>query len=231
MFDQSTKLVSYDNKRGENRGKRKRNQTKEEALGDCVDCKLCVQVCPAGIDIRNGLQYECINCALCIDACDKTMEKFNYQQGLIKFTNEQSPKQGWRRHIGYASFASFTLVIILLWLQMWQSFEVNIIRDRQALYRINQNGHVENSFLIKIRNKSQQSKTYQIAVEGLNSAIIVGLSQVTIKPGELRALPLAVSVEQQLNDSRHDIRFKIVDLHDKDSLFKTTSFYSGEGGW
>jgi len=200
-------------------------------LGDCVDCKLCVQVCPAGIDIRNGLQYECINCALCIDACDKTMEKFNYQQGLIKFTNEQSPKQGWRRHIGYASFASFTLVIILLWLQMWQSFEVNIIRDRQALYRINQNGHVENSFLIKIRNKSQQSKTYQIAVEGLNSAIIVGLSQVTIKPGELRALPLAVSVEQQLNDSRHDIRFKIVDLHDKDSLFKTTSFYSGEGGW
>ena len=117
MFDQSTKLVTYDNKRGENRGKRKRNHAKEQNMGDCVDCKLCIQVCPAGIDIRDGLQYECINCALCIDACDNTMEKFNYEKGLIAFSHEQKPKQGWRRHVGYASFGSLTLLAIFLWIQ------------------------------------------------------------------------------------------------------------------
>jgi len=81
MFDKNTLVVTYDTKRGEPRGSRKRFAAKEAHQGDCVDCELCVQVCPTGIDIRAGLQYECIGCALCIDACDSIMEKMGVAQG------------------------------------------------------------------------------------------------------------------------------------------------------
>lgn len=231
MFDQTTKLVSYDQLRGENRGKRKRKAAKAQTMGDCVDCKLCVQVCPAGIDIRDGLQYECINCALCIDACDMTMEKFNYPKGLIAFSSQKQTKNRWRRHLGYSSIIMTTLLLMLLWVQSWQSFEVNIIRDRQALYRINLNGDVENSYLIKIRNKSQQSKTYRITIEGLKNASLFGSSQITVAAGELTALPLAVAVEHNLTQVHNELTFNIIDTEDGTSIFKTTSFYSGEGGW
>ncbi|TMP77911.1 cytochrome c oxidase accessory protein CcoG, partial [Pseudoalteromonas ruthenica] len=91
MFDKDTFTVSYDEKRGESRGPRSRKQDpKELELGDCIDCNLCVQVCPTGIDIRNGLQYECINCGACIDACDGVMEKMNYAPGLISYTTERN---------------------------------------------------------------------------------------------------------------------------------------------
>jgi polyferredoxin len=120
-----------------------------------IDCFLnayvlaMVQVCPVGIDIRDGLQYECINCGLCADACDMTMKKFNYQKGLISFTNEQPAKDSWKRHLGYGSVVTITLVSMFIWVNVWLNFEVNIIRDRQALYRVNQFGDVENTFCLK----------------------------------------------------------------------------------
>jgi len=226
MFDQSTKLVSYDQTRGENRGKRKLSQLKNAEMGDCVDCNLCVQVCPVGIDIRNGLQYECINCGLCVDACDMTMKKFNYQKGLISFTSEQKQKHGWQRHLGYGVFVGITILMMLVWVKSWQSYEVSIIRDRQALYRVNHKGEIENTFILKIRNKSNQMGAYQIQVDGLVSAKILDHSIITIQPGELKTSPLVVMVDQPPIKNKNNISFNIINLEDNSSLIKTTSFYS-----
>jgi len=231
MFDQSTKMVSYDNIRGENRGARKRSQEKPETMGDCVDCDLCVQVCPVGIDIRNGLQYECINCGLCVDACDMTMSKFNYQKGLISFINEQTPNNNWKRHLGYGSVVSITLLTMIFWATTWQSFDVNIIRDRQELFRINQDGNTENTFLFKVRNKSKQVRHYSIQVNELAHAKIKGSSQVKVSPGELTIYSITVVVEEPLEVIRSDVKFEIIDLSTNDSMQKSSSFYSGDGAW
>lgn len=226
MFDQSTKLVSYDPARGENRGKRKLSQKKDAELGDCVDCNLCVQVCPVGIDIRNGLQYECINCGLCVDACDMTMDKFTYQKGLISFTSEKKQKKGWQRHLGYGVFVLITILMMLFWVKSWQSYEVSIIRDRQALYRVNHIGEIENTFVFKIRNKGNQVNSYQIEVEGLVNAKMISQSIITIQPGELSTSSLVVMVPHQLVKNKNDISFNIINLEESSSLVKTTSFYS-----
>ncbi|WP_440873697.1 cytochrome c oxidase accessory protein CcoG [Thalassotalea sp. PLHSN55] len=231
MFDQTTKLVSYDATRGEGRGMRKRNQEKPADMGDCVDCNLCVQVCPVGIDIRDGLQYECINCALCIDACDMTMTQFNYDKGLITFQSEQATQKGWQRHIGYGSCVTITLVAMLIWAMSWQSFDVNIIRDRQALYRINQSGDVENSYVFKIRNKSQLTNSYQIKLTGLAGAKIIGNSEFDIMPGELTTHTLAVTTDVELLNNRDDIQFTITELNKRNEIVKTSAFYSGAGAW
>ncbi len=231
MFDKSTKLVSYDAIRGENRGKRKRSQITEPDMGDCVDCNLCVQVCPVGIDIRNGLQYECINCGLCVDACNMTMDKFNYDQGLIAFTSEQPPQNNWKRHALYGGFIIITLIAILTWLQTWQSFNVNIIRDRQALYRVNQQGDIENTFVFKIRNKLNQSKRYRINILGLANAQIIGQSHVEVMPLELKTFTVTVAVNKLLPKRKSDISFNVTSEDEQISVIKNSVFYSGDGGW
>lgn len=231
MFDESTKLVSYDAIRGENRGKRKRSQEKALGLGDCVDCNLCVQVCPVGIDIRDGLQYECINCGLCVDACDMTMEKFNYDKGLISFKSEQQPQNAWKRHLGYGGITAITLIAMLVWGHLRESFEVNIIRDRQALYRVNQEGNIENTFIFKIRNKSTQPQFYQIEVNRLKHAHIVGSALVDASPGELKTLAITVVVDKPLSEKRYDIDFNVLNTTKGDFIKKSTSFYSGGDAW
>ena len=183
MFDSNTKTVSYDAARGENRGPRKRskrnaathvNNGSIEGLGDCVDCHLCVDVCPTGIDIRNGLQYECINCGACVDACNQTMDKFGYQPNLISFTSESALEKGekpsfWSvKALGYASAFVMMLVLIAVDLNSRTEIQLNVIRDRQSLYRVvsaeQNNPVIENSYLLKIRNKAQQAAFYQISV-------------------------------------------------------------------
>src|SRR5256885_14928462 len=95
MFDRDTMIVSYDTGRGEPRAPRtKKVDYKAQGLGDCIDCKMCVQVCPVGIDIRNGLQYECIGCGLCIDACNSIMDKMEYPRGLIRLTRSEERRVG-----------------------------------------------------------------------------------------------------------------------------------------
>ncbi|MCO4798557.1 MAG: cytochrome c oxidase accessory protein CcoG [Colwelliaceae bacterium] len=231
MFDNGTKLVSYDQFRGENRGKRKISQEKKEGLGDCVDCNLCVQVCPVGIDIRNGLQYECISCGLCVDACDMTMEKFNYQKGLISFKKSNNTIVSWKKHIAYGTCVSLSLLAMLIWGLNWQNFNVNIIRDRQALYNINQTGNIENTYLFKIRNKSNQVKYYHIQVEGLDNANIVSHAKIKVLPGELNVSAINVEVDKPLAKKRSDIYFYIAEVGDDNYMAKKTSFYSGEGSW
>lgn len=141
MFDKDTLIISYDKKRGEQRGSRKRNiDYKEAGLGDCIDCTLCVQVCPTGIDIRDGLQYECIGCAHCIDACDSIMEKMNYPKGLISYTTEHKLAGGtwtWRRPklIGYGMVLLILCLLFSSILFIRTPVRLDVLRDRGQLYQ------------------------------------------------------------------------------------------------
>ncbi|KGJ92700.1 cytochrome c oxidase accessory protein CcoG [Colwellia psychrerythraea] len=201
MFDKNTLLVAYDAKRGENRAPRKRkDDAKALGLGDCVDCNLCVDVCPAGIDIRNGIQYECINCGLCIDACDQTMERFNYPKGLISYTSEQqlAGKKSSRFNLKLASYAGLTLMFILLlgiWIDSRIPLEANIIRDRTALFRVNYEGIVENTYTLKILNKTQQPLHFDIKVKNLSDTKSKLPKNVRIAAGVMEEIPVTIALD------------------------------------
>ncbi|MAD91042.1 MAG: cytochrome c oxidase accessory protein CcoG [Pseudoalteromonas sp.] len=198
MFDKDTLLVTYDAVRGESRGKRKRKQDpKELGLGDCVDCNLCVEVCPAGIDIRNGLQYECINCGLCIDACDDTMDKFGYAKGLIKYQSEHEAS-GKKTNpfrlklLGYATLTALIILTMVVWAFNRTPIEASVIRDRNALYRVNYEGLVENPYTLSVINKTQTTMTYTISLEGLEDAELNVPAVIEIKGGDMLQIPVTV---------------------------------------
>ncbi|MDA8621262.1 cytochrome c oxidase accessory protein CcoG [Psychrosphaera sp.] len=201
MFDKDTYTVTYDATRGEKRGPRSRKvDPKEIGMGDCVDCNLCVQVCPTGIDIRNGLQYECINCGACIDACDETMDKMNYPKGLISYTTEHSlegkPTKKLRtKLIGYG-----LVTVIMSAAFVWQvvsriPLELNIERDRNALYRVNNEGLIENTFTLQVLNKSQVDSTYSISIEGLTGHEFYGQREFSVAAGEVYKQPVSIAID------------------------------------
>ncbi|MBO4969903.1 MAG: cytochrome c oxidase accessory protein CcoG, partial [Pseudomonas sp.] len=161
MFDKDTLAISYDVARGENRGPRKRGvEPKQAGLGDCIDCYMCVQVCPTGIDIRDGLQMECIGCAACIDACDSVMEKMGYAPGLVRYTSEHE-LQGGKTHllrprlIGYAVVLVVMIGALVMALNMRTMVSLDVIKDR-GLFRENSQGQIENIYSLKIINKTQE---------------------------------------------------------------------------
>jgi cytochrome c oxidase accessory protein FixG len=204
MFDKDTFTVAYDAKRGEGRGPRSRKATPEQLtaknLGDCIDCNLCVQVCPTGIDIRNGLQYECINCGACVDACNGVMDKMGYAKGLISFTSEHELSGGTTKIIrpkliGYAIVLVVMSGLLVADFMSRKPLEVDIIRDRNTLYRENNEGLIENVYTLKILNKSQVTQTYQIAVKGLENPVFIGEQNVTVSGGEVFSLPISVAVD------------------------------------
>ncbi len=233
MFDADTLTVAYDATRGEKRGPRSRKTTVEQladkGLGHCVDCNLCVQVCPTGIDIRNGLQYECINCGACVDACNGVMEKMGYPKDLISFTSENRLKGG-ETHIVRPKLIGYTVVLSvmvgLLALELFTRvpLEVDIIRDRNQLYRENFDGNIENTFTLKILNKSQQSYTYQIEVEGLEEYQYIGDQVVTVKGSEVFTLPISVAVDPYILDGRvTDISFRVFAIDNQDIMLNEPS--------
>lgn len=232
MFDKNTLLVAYDAKRGENRAPRKRkDDPKALGLGDCVDCNLCVDVCPAGIDIRNGIQYECINCGLCIDACDETMDKFNYPRGLISYTSEQklASKEVKRFNLKIVSYGALTLIFTVL-LGLWVSnrvpLEANIIRDRNALYRVNYEGIVENTYTLKILNKSQIPLHFDIDVINISSEIELPKG-ILIKAGMMQEVPITLAINGDLLDKKStDVSFAIQSIEQPEiKLQKKTMFF------
>jgi cytochrome c oxidase accessory protein FixG len=192
MFDKDTLIVSYDAARGEPRGSRKRKAKAEESsLGDCVDCHLCVQVCPVGIDIRDGLQYECIGCAHCIDACNQVMDKMEYPQGLIRYTTEHELSGGkthWLRPraIGYAVVLLAMMTAFTIALFSRNAFEVDVLRQRGELSSVNTAGQVVNQYSLKILNKTQQNQTYSIRVI---SDLPIDIDRIEQLEGALRSLP------------------------------------------
>lgn len=201
MFDKDTFTVTYDAARGEKRGPRSRKKDpKELGLGDCIDCNLCVQVCPTGIDIRNGLQYECINCGACIDACDATMEKMNYPKGLIAYTTEHSLEGKPTKILRGKLFGYLTVALIMCGAFLWQlasrvPLELNIERDRNALYRETDEGLIENTYTLQIVNKSQEPGQYSISIAGLEHYEYLGDQNVNVGAGEVVRFPISVAVD------------------------------------
>ncbi|PKF76785.1 cytochrome c oxidase accessory protein CcoG [Vibrio sp. vnigr-6D03] len=201
MFDKDTYIVGYDTERGETRGGRSRKaDPKQLGLGDCIDCDLCVQVCPTGIDIRDGLQYECINCGACIDACDKTMDRMGYEKGLISYTTEHR-LSGKHTNIMRPKLLGYGVVMLLMTgLFLFQVVSVepmglSVLRDRNQLFRMNNEGLVENTYTLKIINKTQERQEYHLNVSGISDVTWYGAQTVQVSPGEVLNFPLSLGAD------------------------------------
>jgi cytochrome c oxidase accessory protein FixG len=238
MFDQDTLIVSYAARRGERgsgRGTRKKGlDPVEENIGDCVDCNLCVQVCPVGIDIREGLQYQCISCALCIDACDEIMDKMEYPKGLIRYTNEHALK-GNPVHILRPKLIAYAVVLlIMIGLFAYaifdrQPLQLDIIRDRGSLYSNTSDGRIQNTYQAKVLNMAQQAHSFTIRVEGLEGAELGGKMSVKLKEGGVGTLPISVNtIPWELKKSRTDIKF-IITRDDGLEAFEESRFIGPAG--
>jgi cytochrome c oxidase accessory protein FixG len=199
MFDKDTLIISYDRQRGEPRGGRKRSVDPRSAgLGDCIDCNMCVQVCPTGIDIRDGLQIECIACAACVDVCNGVMDKMNYPSGLVRYTThnaieEQQPLRVARPRVFiYGAILLGLLVGFGTAVATRDTLIVDIIRDRNTLYREAPGGFVENVYTVTFVNKTEVDRQYEVSVrgiEGLELEFDLPLP-ITSGPGEVRRVPM-----------------------------------------
>ncbi|MCO7223938.1 cytochrome c oxidase accessory protein CcoG [Pleionea sp. CnH1-48] len=235
MFDKDTLIISYDTQRGESRGHRKRTDTeyKIKGLGDCIDCKQCVQVCPTGIDIRDGLQSECIACALCIDVCDDVMEKMDYEKGLIRYSTENAMEGKETKVLRPRTFIYGGLLLALI-IGFFASIgtrtplELDVIRDRNRLYVETSEGLVENVYRIKIGNMAQEPYTYNISVDGLPDMSIAGPTQIHVKPGEVKAIALRVRVDPgDLTKTANTIFFNAVSVEAPDIRIETEARFIG----
>ena len=230
MFDKDTLVISYDTERGEPRGTRGRKTDLGAAnLGHCIDCNLCVQVCPTGIDIRNGLQYECIGCTACIDVCNGVMDKMQYPRGLIRYDTQN----GMQRHLGRSEVLRrvlrprvlvYAAVLVLissallasLWLRA--PFKVDVVRDRGALARIVDDGQIANVYSLHIMNTTEQMQRYRVSVQGLPAAATDLAGDVVIEPAQARWVPVAVTLPPdeavRAGAGSHAIEFVVERLSD-----------------
>ncbi|TLP69538.1 cytochrome c oxidase accessory protein CcoG [Pseudomonas nitroreducens] len=202
MFDKDTLIISYDAARGESRGARKKDaDPKAQGLGDCIDCFQCVQVCPTGIDIRDGLQIACIGCAACIDACDSVMDKMGYDRGLVRYTSE-SALEGGKTHllrprlIGYAAVLLVMIGAFVWALEARPLMNLDVARDR-GLFRENAVGEIENIYNLKLINKTQQPQHYQLSLADGAGYRLQGVPELMLQPGEIRDFAVSVASEAQ----------------------------------
>ncbi len=217
MFDHDTLIISYDQKRGDPRGSRKRNTPSAEVgLGDCINCGLCVQVCPVGIDIRDGLQYQCIGCAACIDVCDEVMDKMGYPRGLVKYTTENA-LEGRKTHIVrprilvYIAILTLVTGALIYALLTRVPLEVNIIRDRNMLYSETDEGLIQNVYNLKVINMDDQPQRYRLSVSGLEGLQVIGQTEgIAVESGSVVDLPLRIEIDPiELKSSSTEILFHI----------------------
>ena len=223
MFDRDTLIVTYDQTRGEPRGPRtKKLDYKANNLGDCIDCTLCVQVCPVGIDIRNGLQYECIGCGLCVDACNSVMDKMSYPRGLIRFSTQNALSKGWDKsqiikRVMRPRVLIYTGVLVALCVTMLASLisraplKVDIERDRAALSRIVAGGRLENVYRLQIMNAAEKRQHYQIAVSGLEGLQLeMAESEVQIDAAQSRWIAIRLQIPYgSAAPGSHPVQFEI----------------------
>ena len=207
MFDRDTLIITYDRARGEPRGSRsKAANAREKGLGDCVDCNICVQVCPTGIDIREGLQYECIGCAACIDGCDQVMDKMGYPRGLIRYTTENALAQHldtrgiWRRvfrprTLLYGAILLALVAVAVGSMAMKNPLKVDILRDRGALAREAAPGLIENVYRVQLMNTDETARRFRIAASGLPGLAVVGIEQpVAVDPAATKLVTLRLQL-------------------------------------
>ncbi len=228
MFDKDTMIVSYDSVRGEPRGSRARSvkhtELAAQGKGECIDCTLCVQVCPTGIDIREGLQYECISCSACIDVCDGVMDKMSYPRGLIRFATQNGLNQRWGRtemlkRVLRPRVLIYTAVLLGICAALGASlavrspFRVDVVRDRGALARQVQDGRVENVYRLQVMNAAESTQRFHIAVAGLQGATLMNPAEVEVGPTESRWVPVSVQIPPEtaraIGAGAHPMRFEI----------------------
>jgi len=227
MFDPDTLIITYDPQRGEPRGPRARGaELKQLELGDCVDCGICVQVCPTGIDIRKGLQYECIGCAACIDGCNQVMDKMGYARGLIRYSTEramqlgldsaQTLKRAFRPRVLVYS-AILWIVIIAAAASVWLRvpLKVDVIRDRAAIAREVEGGKIENVYRLQIMNTSETPRRFAIAAEGLPSLALASPAEVDVDGASSREVPVRLRIDAgAAARGTHRIEFEVRALGD-----------------
>jgi cytochrome c oxidase accessory protein FixG len=225
MFDKDTLIISYDSERGDPRGSRSRKaDPRKIGKGDCIDCGLCVQVCPTGIDIRDGLQYECIGCAACIDVCDGVMEKMNYPKGLIRYDTQNGLAQHLSRSerlrrifrprvLVYSAILGLIVLAFFYSLATRHPFKVDVVRDRASLARLVDDGQIENVFRLQIMNATEQPQRYRVAVQGLPGITREKLPDLALQSAEARWVTLNVRVPPEAASTAgpgaHEIHFQI----------------------
>ncbi len=204
MFDPDTMIISYDEARGEKRGARKKGvDPKASGLGDCVDCGQCVQVCPTGIDIRNGLQYECIGCAACVDICDQVMDKVGLPRGLVRYSTENAMEKKFGRkeilaHIIRPRILLYTVILIIITiLAAWFlahriPLKMDVIRDRSSLAREADDGRIENVYTLQVMNTEERPHRYVLSVDGLEGLEISGDKTVEVPSASLQAVNVVI---------------------------------------
>jgi cytochrome c oxidase accessory protein FixG len=222
MFDTDTMIITYDGARGEPRGTRSRStDAKAAGLGDCVDCGICVQVCPTGIDIRKGLQYECIGCAACIDGCDRVMDKVGFPKGLIRYstthamehklTRAQMFRRAFRpRVLVYGGILG--AIIVAAGVALWNRvpLKVDVIRDRTAISREVEGGQIENVYRLQIMNTREAPQRFDIEVRGLPAAALAGEASVQLDGAAARMVPVRVRVPAgALAKGTHPMSFEV----------------------
>ncbi|NYT61365.1 cytochrome c oxidase accessory protein CcoG [Alcaligenaceae bacterium] len=227
MVDEDTFVVTYDHVRGEPRGGRSRRiDHKEAGMGDCVDCSLCVQVCPTGIDIRDGLQYMCIGCGACVDACDQVMEKMDYDKGLIRYTSAkaiterltqpQVRKRVFRpRVLAYMAILSLIGIAFVVSLVTRTTLRMDVIRDRGALGREVAGGMIENVYRLQIINTTEFPLTLTLSASGVPDLAILsadqGATSIDIEAASNRLVPVVVRAPAtSIEPGLYDIRLKAV---------------------
>ncbi|MDP1657754.1 MAG: cytochrome c oxidase accessory protein CcoG [Methylotenera sp.] len=251
MFDDDTLIVTYDEARGEPRGARSRkDEAKSKELGSCIDCGLCVQVCPTGIDIRKGLQYECIGCGACADVCDTVMDKVGYERGLVKYSTQNAINNKWShkqmlqrimrpRVLIYS--AILTLLIVSLLASLWYRtpFRVNVIRDRGVMARLTDDGMLENIYRLQIMNGTETAQHYKLNVRGLKGLEIetqaAGSDKdskdeehsrtILVNPAESRWLIVDLKIpDGTVKTGSHKIEFEITSIESNQTIEEKSVF-------
>jgi cytochrome c oxidase accessory protein FixG len=240
MFDRDTLIITYDGQRGEPRGSRSRKaDPKALGLGDCVNCGLCVEVCPTGIDIRNGLQYQCIGCAACVDACDQVMERVGYPKGLIRYDTENGLANRWTRAqlarrvrrprvLIYSTILLAVAVALFTHLALRTPLKVDVIRDRGALGREVEGGQIENVYRLVLINSAEAPRTLRIGVGGIDAISIASQTEVTVPAADTHTIAVRVRVppDHSARPGMNPIEFTVtaaddasVVVHEKSTFF------------
>ncbi len=235
MFDKDTLIVSYIPTRGEPRGSRKRSDDPAtKGLGDCIDCTLCVQVCPTGIDIRDGLQYECIACSACIDACDDVMDKMGYERGLIKYTTEHAMKGG-KTHVIRPRIIIYAVILLAIMVAFAYSFSqrislgLDVIRDRNTLYRETTDGLIENVYILKILNMDDRAHQYDLSVSGIPGLTLhKDMDIIEVESGGVMELPVRLRADEaDLEVRSSDVVFELVATDDAALIARENARFLG----
>jgi cytochrome c oxidase accessory protein FixG len=238
MFDKDTLIITYDRERGEPRGARpKGTDSKSRGLGDCVSCGVCVQVCPTGIDIRDGLQYQCIGCAACIDGCNQVMDRMRYARGLIRYSTQHAMERKLTRArtfaralrprvLVYSAILAAVVAAAAAGLYLRMPLKVDVIRDRVAIAREVEGGLIENVYRLQIMNAAEQARVFEIRAEGVPTLALAGEPRVAVGATASRLVTVRLRVQPgALPAGSHRIDFGVRALGVQDVQVREKSVF------